>query len=452
MNRKTGGKKTVSRRCGSSPQCRRLKFAGHVFGVRSPVYLLVTFLLSPFPSLPLESVRRSIPISRAVPAAAAAAKRKKFVPEKRAQVTLSPSTILVSSPPEAVKLDSAADRFQYIMRVLVSDLELPVERDDLLTVPDRNPLPFASEDVRCFMYNYILFGDGDPVKVLGIWIGKKDLQSLRIDMLLHKISESGMEPMDFSKMARSMLPIKDPGRGSAASTQVMGRGDVETITVIMREIGIFRSERKREKESGLMSVRKAHIETANAALVPFGLCVDDLPWSGPEPTRMTLNQMIEGVECLPASHVVGTEEVMHEGRSPQLSRDRWEMGLRRLELNHLLKERDLDIAKLMLDEKLYNRIAVFVEMGLSTALDVVNSIEEMEQLGQSQWSRPKKRTSRWAFNFPPDLSEGEEKERHVTEKKGKVPVVIVVDEVSPTSKPRNQTRKSHSRRLRGEKK
>ncbi len=45
--------------------------------------------------------------------------------------------VYVRSPVERL-LRTPADRFRYVLNVLVRDLELPVERDDLLTPPDDN--------------------------------------------------------------------------------------------------------------------------------------------------------------------------------------------------------------------------------------------------------------------------------------------------------------------------
>jgi hypothetical protein len=41
----------------------------------------------------------------------------------------------------------------------------------------------------------------------------------------------------------------------------------------------------------------------------------------------------------------------------------------------------------------------------------VEEIERRKEKGQCQWGREKKRTKRWAFNFPPDI-ESDEEERN----------------------------------------
>ena len=270
-------------------------------------------------------------------------KRKKVA--ARRKTTLFPSSLTVTNPPESSRMTAPVDRFRYMMHVLVNDLELPVEvgaggcftpdfshflfffaqREDLLTVPDQNALPYVSEDVRRYMYEYILFGNGSPSKVLGQWVGTKSLETLRLEMMRHKISEAGMDVSDFSKMAISMLPLKD-----------MWRGDRETISVLMREISVFRAEkeRKRKELAELSKSQRARRERVISRLMQglesVGVDLDDLPWTGPEPTRTTFNRLVEGIN--------DTSVHPYDGLAPQTMQECWDSGIRRLRLEKLYND------------------------------------------------------------------------------------------------------------------
>lgn len=66
----------------------------------------------------------------------------------------------VTAPPNGDLLASAVDRLHYMMKVLVKDLELPVERDDLIGLPDEADVSCLTFEQHVEMYNYILFNRG----------------------------------------------------------------------------------------------------------------------------------------------------------------------------------------------------------------------------------------------------------------------------------------------------
>ena len=93
--------------------------------------------------------------------------------------------------------------------------------------------------------------------------------------------------------------------------------------------------------------------------------------------------------------------------------ERWEAGLRRLELNDMLVSEGFDPTQLMLDEAIYNRMVVFIELGHDEVEDVCETIRHMIETGHTQWGRPKKRTKRWAFNFPPDFVDSSDEREYL---------------------------------------
>lgn len=104
------------------------------------------------------------------------------------------------------------------------------------------------------------------------------------------------------------------------------------------------------------------IEILHKQLASLDMDVKDLSWTGPEPTRLTYNRLVEnGDEEDP--------EARWSGRGPHSTLDRWgewwwcwmylsdvceEMGIRRLCLERELKALDLDPKVLVLDEKVRN--------------------------------------------------------------------------------------------------
>lgn len=68
-------------------------------------------------------------------------------------------------------------------------------------------------------------------------------------------------------------------------------------------------------------------------------------------------------------------------------------------MEQAITERGHNVTAVMLDEKVYNVMVVYIELGEGDAESVADEIDEMLMLKRSQWTRPKRRTKRFGFNF-----------------------------------------------------
>jgi hypothetical protein len=302
--------------------------------------------------------------------------------------------VFVRAPIERLLL-TPADRFRYILNVLVRDLELPVERDDLLTLPDDNAALAQSVSLagRKALYNYIVHGIGAPEKALQQWVGRPLLEQLRLQLMREKVAGAGMDVGDFSKSCQAMVPL----------TNDRWRGDAQSQTVLMREIAIFRAEKQRRRQElaemseAARGEREARAAELRRQLQTVNKTPEELQWSGPEPTRLTFNRLVERGDEQP--------DLMYDGRGPKTTRERWECGVRRLAFLQAVGAEGQEFKQLMLDERLYNRMVLYVELGLhDDPTRLLEEMLEMQNNGETQWTRKKKRTNRWAFNF--DLGDG----------------------------------------------
>lgn len=298
---------------------------------------------------------------------------------------------IMIKPPIAERMNKPSYRFRFVMGALVQDLEMPIERSDLLFNPNDarfdNGFPVALQG-RLAIYELLLHNKGAIDAALSLWLGTKPIEHLRVALMQFKIAEAGMEVNDFSKNARAMLPLLSE----------RWRADAQTITTLMREIAVFREE-KRRKLAKVASLapderkdREDRINYLRGQLGEIGLTVQGLPWTGPEPTRLTYNRLVEnGDEKDP--------ELDWKGLAPQSTLERWDCGIRRVALERALTDAGYDVKTLMEDEKLYARMVVYIEMGFSRVSDVVEAMDILLESKQTQWTRPKRRTSRFAFNF-----------------------------------------------------
>lgn len=294
-------------------------------------------------------------------------------------------------------------RFRYIFHVLVGHLELPVTRADILTDPHTNPLPDGVVALagRQAVYDFVLHNAGPVERALHAWLGQTPTDTLKLNLMRHQLVVAGMEVTDFSRFARPLVPLSAD----------RWRADGNTVTVLMREIAIFKDERDRKNRA------LAHMSTSNPdafqkrqwrvrfladQLAEVGLTVEDLPWAGPEPTRMTYNQLV-------ARGDQDDPEATWQGLAPCTTLDRWNSGVRRLKLEKALAALQLDPNVCMRDERALHQIMVFVELDGGDAEVVARSIQSMFENKQSQWTRRKRRTDRWAFNFdyPTDVDEAD---------------------------------------------
>lgn len=197
-----------------------------------------------------------------------------------------------------------------------------------------------------------------------------------------------MKITDFSKQCRPMVPMIE-----------RWRGDARTQTMLMREIAVFRLEKSRRQEENAKVPPAQLLERARREralleqLREVEVALDDLPVGGGlEPTRMTFNRLVE----------FGDEEPdpFYNGKGPRTTAQRWLCGIRRLKLAAEVKRRGQDLKEMMLDEVMFNRMTLYIEMGLSDDVgELVAELLEMRKQHQTQWSKRKRRTDRWAFNF-----------------------------------------------------
>ncbi len=306
------------------------------------------------------------------------------------------ANVFVRAPVEKLMV-TPADRFRYVLNALVRDVELPVERDDLLSPPEENDNvgSFISLAGRKAVYNFIVHGVGPVEKALQLWIGRPVVEQLRVQLMKTKIAAAGMDVSDFSKGCQAMVPLAND----------RWRGDVQTQTSLMREIAVYRAEKQRKRqELAEMSEaerkeREQRSRMLRAQLSEVDMVLEDLPWSGLEPNRLTFNRLVEFGDEQP--------DLVYDGKGPKSSMERWESGIRRLKVARAVEAQDEDLKQIMLDERMYNRIVLYVELGLHNDADkLVEELLAMRAMHETQWSRKKKRSKRWAFNFP--LSDDEE--------------------------------------------
>lgn len=285
--------------------------------------------------------------------------------------------------------ETAEARFKFSFYALRIELELPVDKEDILAIQSEPEIEYpVKKPAREQLLSFIVHGTPSAQVALSGWIGKQALDTLRLELMRYKINESGMEMEDFSRNTRVMLPLLND----------KWRGDAQTINTIMREIAIFRGEKSKKQEEveskGAEEVlqRKTRIGVLNEDLKSVGIKLEDLPWSGPEPTRFTYNRIVDTGNQF-------DEWTEHRGLSPQSLLDRWNAGIRRLRLEERMKEARLDPKELMLDEKIFNLMVVYMELGKGDPDDVVYRIRDIIENGKGQWTRKKRRSSRWGFNF-----------------------------------------------------
>ncbi len=264
-----------------------------------------------------------------------------------------------------------------------------MEREDLISIPDENTSCGRTISLagRRAMYDFILHGEGSLRDALTLWLGSLSLEDLRCKLMLEKIASAGMELTDFSKLNRPLVPVSD-----------RWRGDARTQTALMREIAAFRAEKARKRDEELLLGPAVVLERARREqalrdqLVAAGMTLEELPWSGLEPNRMTFNRLVEFGEEEP--------DPAYDGKGPRTTAERWLCGIRRLKLVNEVKKAGEDWREMMLDEVLYNRMMLYIEMGLhDDPAALVKELVTMRNEKKTQWTRPKKRTERWAFNF-----------------------------------------------------
>ncbi len=248
------------------------------------------------------------------------------------------------------------------------------------------------------LYNYIVHGVGTPEKALQQWVGRPLLEQLRLKLMREKVAAAGMDVGDFSKSCQAMVPL----------TNDRWRGDAQSQTVLMREIAVFRAEKQRRRQElaemseATRAEREARAQELRRQLRQVNKTAEELQWSGLEPTRLTFNRLVERGDEQP--------DLMYDGKGPKTTRERWDCGIRRLAFLQAVAAEGQDFKQLMLDERLYHRMVLYVELGLhDDPARLVEEMLEMQNNCETQWTRKKKRTNRWAFNF--DLSDdADEKE------------------------------------------
>ncbi len=184
-----------------------------------------------------------------------------------------------------------------MFNVLVGVLELPVDRQDLLTSPadayfDEDGFDaIVPLDARQSMYNYVMHGAPSVEHALNHWLGDVQLDALKLKLMRHKIASAQMDVSDFSRFTRPMVPLSGD----------RWRADGSTVSALMREIAVFKAERFEQAravaqlqrtEPEEFQNRKLRIVYLQKQLVSVGLSVKDLPWTGPEPTRLTYNRLV----------------------------------------------------------------------------------------------------------------------------------------------------------------
>lgn len=218
-----------------------------------------------------------------------------------------------------IREETPGDRFQVVFQFMLLDVELPVDRADFLTPPDdpyfsdeMNYPQFITFEGRRALYNYILYHQGTLSDALAEWLGSTSIEKTRMELMKQKIAVVGMEMNDFSKHCRPMVPLETNN----------WRGDGNAIGNLMREIAIFREEKKKkvqmiaQMDGAELRDRKERIEYLKSGLEALNMTVEDLLWNGPEPTRLTYNRLVENGDEV-------DESIDWDGKAPHSTLDRW---------------------------------------------------------------------------------------------------------------------------------